>query len=159
MCISGIPLSGDMICEAAKYFYRQLSQNDNFKASPGWLDKFKKRFSIRQMSICGASSSSKIDVVEAFKAKLLQKINELDLKLDQIYNAGKRGLLWRILPYKTLVNDCEIYAPGKKLGNEKITFMLCANASGSHKIKLFVVGKANNPRAFRNSVIPVCYKG
>lgn len=158
MCILGIPLSGDRICEAAKHFYRQLSQNDDFKASSGWLDNFKKRFGIRQMSICGEPSSSNIDAVEAFKAELAQKINEMGLKLDQIYNARESGLFWKLLPYKTLVQSGGIYAPGEKFRNEKITFIPCANASGSHKTKLFVIGKANNPRAFTNSVIPVCYK-
>lgn len=36
--------------------------------------------------------------------------------------------------------------------------MPCSNASGSHKLKLLVIGKGNKPRAFTNSVVPVSYK-
>lgn len=153
-------MSGDIICEKAKSFHRQLlPQNEDFKASSGWLQKFKDRYGIRQLNICGESLSSNAEAVEPFKAKIIQKINELDLQLDQIYNADESGLFWRMLPHKTLAHGGEKSAPGRKSSKERITFMPCANASGSHKMKLFVIGKANKPRAFTNSVLPVSYKG
>ncbi|XP_063914808.1 jerky protein homolog-like [Zophobas morio] len=37
--------------------------------------------------------------------------------------------------------------------------MPCANAAGTHKLKLLVIGKAKNPRAFKNiNRLPVVYK-
>ncbi|KAJ8930399.1 hypothetical protein NQ314_016794 [Rhamnusium bicolor] len=38
----GTPLSGDILCEKAKFFYQKIAQKDDFKASSGWLQKFKK---------------------------------------------------------------------------------------------------------------------
>lgn len=37
--------------------------------------------------------------------------------------------------------------------------MSCANTSSSHIMKLLFIGKANKPRAFANSVIPICCRG
>jgi hypothetical protein len=56
------------------------------------------------------------------------------------------------------VTSSEKTAPGRKTSNEHITFLTCCNADGSHRLKLLVIGKAKNPRAFKNSVLPVNYK-
>lgn len=136
-----------------------LNLSGDFKASSGWLQKFKERYGIRQLSITGEILSSNIDAVEPFKEKLLSKIREMDLQHDQIYNADESGLFWRVLPNKTLAHGNEKSAPGRKISKERITFMPCANASGSHKLRLLVVGKSAKPRAFGNSLIPVSYRG
>ncbi|KAJ8929154.1 hypothetical protein NQ314_018178 [Rhamnusium bicolor] len=43
---------------------------DDFKASSGWLQKFKKRFGIRQLTVSGELLSSDFSAVEPFKEKL-----------------------------------------------------------------------------------------
>lgn len=111
------------------------------------------------MTITGEILSSNVDAVEPFKEKLHSKIREMGLQHDQIYNADESGLFWRVLPNKTLAHSNEKSAPGRKISKERITFMPCANASGSHKLRLLVVGKSAKPRAFGSSFIPVSYKG
>jgi hypothetical protein len=37
---------------------------------------------------------------------------------------------------------------GRKKEKERATFSLCTNASGSHKMELFVIGKPARPRSF-----------
>lgn len=111
------------------------------------------------MTITGEILSSNVDAVEPFKEKLLSKIREMGLQHDQIYNADESGLFWRVLPNKTLAHGNERSAPGRKISKDRITFMPCANASGSHKLRLFVIGKSAKPRAFGNSFVPVSYKG
>lgn len=76
-----------------------------------------------------------------------------------MYNADESGLFWKVLPNKTLAHSGEKSAPGRKVSKERITFMPCSNASGSHKLKLLVLGKSMKPRAFKNVHIPVSYKG
>lgn len=49
-----LPLSGIIIREKAKEFANALG-HDDFLSSVGWLDKFKKRHSIVQKTICGES--------------------------------------------------------------------------------------------------------
>lgn len=157
--VAGTPISGELISEKAKFFYQQLNLSGDFKASSGWLQKFKERYGIRQLTITGEILSSNVDAVEPFREKLFLKIREMGLQHDQIYNADESGLFWRVLPNKTLAHGNEKSAPGRKISKERVTFMPCANASGSHKLRLLVVGKSAKPRAFGNSFIPVSYKG
>jgi hypothetical protein len=89
---------------------------------------------------------------------LKEKITELNLSPVQIYNADESALYWKMLPDKTLVLSQEKNAPGRKTIKERVTFLLCANADGSNKLKPLVIGKAQNPRAFKNAQIPVDYK-
>jgi hypothetical protein len=148
------------VCEKAKWFYKQITGKEDFNASLGWLDKFKKRHGIRGLSISGEKLSADEAAVEPFRQTFLNKIERMGLVPDQIYNADESGLFWKVLPMKTLVHEKEKSAPGRKISKERITFMPCANASGSHKLKLLVLGKANKPRAFKNcSNLPVVYKG
>lgn len=152
-------MSGELICEKAKFIYAQLYKNDDFKASQGWLQNFKNRFGIRQLSISGEKLSTNPLAVDPFKLQLLTKIEELQLTADQLYNADESGLFWKMLPQKTLAHAKESSAPGRKQNKERITFMPCCNSTGTHKLKLFVLGKSNKPRSFGNSNIPVVYKG
>lgn len=46
------------------------------------------------------------------------------------------------------------------MNKDRLTILCCANASGTHKIKLAVIGKSKNPRAFKNlypTLLPVDY--
>ena len=77
---------------------------------------------------------------------------------SQIYNADETGLLWRCIPRNTLATNQESNISGWKESKERVTVLCCANASGSHKLKLLVVGKSMHPRCFKNSkVLPVHY--
>jgi hypothetical protein len=67
-------------------------------------------------------------------------------------------LFWRLLSKKTFVHREELNAPGRKIAKDRITFMPCSNANGTHKLNLLVIGKAKNPRAFINVNHPVDYK-
>ena len=68
------------------------------------------------------------------------------------------ALFWRCLPTSTLSAHTETEAVGFKLNKVRLTLMPCFNAAGTHKCKLFVVGRYNMPRAFKNMVhFPVHY--
>jgi hypothetical protein len=43
---------------------------------------------------------------------------------------------------------------GHKMERDRVTFPLCTNASGSHKMELFVIGKASRPRSVPESLQP-----
>lgn len=122
------------------------------------MDKYKKRFGIRLLTISGEKLSSNESAVQPFIQHFKDKVEELGLLPDQIYNADESSLFWRLLPNKTFVSSKELSAPGRKVSKDRITFMPCSNTTGTHKLDLLVIGKAKNPRAFKNICLPVCYK-
>lgn len=153
-----VPISAELIKCKARYFHRKILGNDNFSASNGWLQKFKFRHGIRCLKICGEKLSSDVSAVEPFKEKFLNAVNEMGLTEEQIYNADESALFWRTLPTTTWVHSEENSAPGRKISKDRFTFMPCANAAGTHKLPLLVIGKSKNPRAFKNFELPVVYK-
>jgi hypothetical protein len=74
--------------------------NDQFKASAGWLDSFKKRHNIVWNGVCGESKDVDESVVSEYKPKLLELISPCEPK--NIYNADETGLFFRALPTKSL---------------------------------------------------------
>ncbi|XP_022823355.1 jerky protein homolog-like [Spodoptera litura] len=152
------PLTGDIIRQKALTFYEKIYKNANFKASDGWFQNFKSRYGIRLLTITGEKLSSDTSAVAPFVEKFKKKVDDLGLTPDQVYNADESGLFWRVLPNKTYVYRKESEAPGRKVSKDRVTIMPCANASGTHKLKLLFIGKAKNPRAFKNVNLPLVYK-
>ena len=68
--------------------------------------------------------------------------------LENIYNADELGLLYQCLPdksYQLKTKQCS----GRKHSKIRITGLAAANAVGN-KLPTFVIGKAKNPRSFKN---------
>lgn len=151
-----IPISGPIIQEKALSFAAEMNLTE-FKASNGWLESWRSRFSIGFFQVCGESSDVDMDVVNDFKKKLPDIVK--NYATTEIFNADETGLFYRALPDKTLSkkgDECK----GGKLAKERITVMLCCSASGE-KLKPLVIGKANHPRCFRNlnpKSLPVTWK-
>lgn len=154
----GEPMSGPLICEKALQFNEKLNGPKDFKASSGWLKNFKTRHGIRELDIQGEKLSSDLVAGCAFVEKFKQDVLEKGYSRDDVYNADETGINWRALPSKSLASRREQSAPGFKVSKERLTAMVCANASGKHKIKLLVIGKSKNPRCFKNvHTLPVSY--
>lgn len=153
-----VPVSSEILRTKAQFFYNELTGKTDFLASSGWLDKFKLRYGIRFLKVCGERVSSNAEAVAPFQEKLQRVIDEMQLSPEQVYNADESALFWRVLPNTTLVHSEEKSAPGRKISKDRVTFMPCCNATGSHKLKLLVLGKAQNPRAFKSFDLPVVYR-
>lgn len=153
-----ISVSSTMLTEKAKQYHRQFYGNDSqFSGSIGWLAKFKERHGIRFLTVSGEILSNKPELVEPFLERFREKLIEMDLTREQIYNADETGLFWKQLHKKTMVHAHETTAPGTKVSKERVTFLACTNATGGHKVKPLVIGKAMKPRAFKNFILPVNY--
>ena len=68
--------------------------------------------------------------------------------LENIYSAEEFGLFYQSLPDKSYQLKIEKYSGGKH-SKIKITGLAVSNAIGN-KQPMFVVGKAKNPRCFKN---------
>lgn len=157
----GIPLSGPIIAEKALFFNQKLNGDPAFKASSGWLEKFKNRHGIRQLNIEGEKlSAASMETVNAYKENFKKMIEQNGFTRDQVYNADETGLIYKALPTKTLAALSEKYAPGYKMQKQRVTAMVCANASGNNRIPLLLIGTAKKPRCFKNvnmKALPVHY--
>lgn len=155
----GKPVTGPMVIEKAKKLGQDLGVAEsecNF--SDGWLRNFKFRHGIRRLDVTGETLSANKDSAEKYKDVFEEIIADNNLTADQIYNADETGLLWRCLPTSTLAGGGEKAAKGFKKNKDRLTVLLCANASGSHRITPFVIGKSGKPRAFKNVTnLPVHY--
>ncbi|XP_031334645.1 jerky protein homolog-like [Photinus pyralis] len=152
-----LPISGEMIKQKALMIGKNLNI-PTFTASEGWLHRFKSRHGVRFLKITGERLSSNPEVVDPFKQKFIQMMEEHSLNSNQIYNADETGLYWQLLPDKTYVSINEKTAPGMKTSKQRITFLGCANASGLHKLKPLIIGKSNAPRSFKNFKNPLIYR-
>lgn len=149
----GLPISGPMISEKALWFYEELKIDEPFSASQGWLSNFKKRYGIRQLEIQGESMSGDFVAATLFNENFAALKSKFNLCDEQIYNADETGLFWKMLPSKTLALQSEKSAPGHKSSKERLTVLTCSNASGTHKLKLAVIGKAKKPRSFKGTEV------
>lgn len=154
---SGQPISGPILCEKALELNMKLGGDPTFIASSGWLKNFKLRHGIRQIEIHGEKLSADAPAAVSFSEKFKKHLEAEEYDLDFVYNADETGLYWKALPSKSLVSRKEAAAPGYKMSKDRVTVMVCANASGTHRVPLLMIGKSRNPRCFKNVKIPLIY--
>lgn len=153
----GIPISGFVLREKAREFHQTMDLEE-CQFSDGWLRNFRKRYGIKHLKVSGEKNSADTEAAENYAEVFNKMVMEDKLLPSQIYNADETGLLWRCIPRNTLATNQENNISGWKESKERVTVLCCANASGSHKLKLLVVGKSMHPRCFKNSkVLPVHY--
>ena len=156
----GLSISGPLLCEKALDFNKKLGGSDSFVASKEWLTKFKNRHAIRQVKLEGKSLSTDAKAAADFKKEFIKLLQEEGYSRNRIYNADETGLNCKALPDKTLASKTANSAPGHKVSKERVTVLVSANASDSHSLPLFVIGKAQKPRCFDNIFnLPVVYRG
>lgn len=159
---AGTPLSGPVIQEKAVQLNKMINGEElSFVASIGWLDRWKKRHGVRQLTISGEKLSADHTAAKDYIVEIQELFKEENFSPQQIYNADETGLNFRALPKKSLVSGEEASAPGFKMSKDRVTLMACSNAAGNHKLPLMVIGKAAKPRAFKNvqmNSLPVFYR-
>ena len=100
-----VPISVDIVKSKARKLHKKIREKEgSFHASNGWVSNFKKRYGLRHLKICGEKLSDKSSSVDPFLTQLQNKIKEMSLLPEQIYNADESGLFFRQIPNKTLVS-------------------------------------------------------
>ena len=155
----GVSITGPMLPEKARSFHQMMNITDTCAFSQGWLQGFKTRHGIRKLDIVGESESADKNAAHNYCDVFEDLVKRHNLSPNQIYNADETGLLWRCQPKTTLAGFEEKTVKGFKSSKERLTILNCANLSGTHRLKLFVIGKSKSPRALKNiKNLPVIYR-
>ena len=120
-----------------------------FKASERWLCRYKDRHGIHCLNVQGETLSTDTSLISWCVKSLKGKIEERQLCPEQIYNADKTGVYWNAMPRKTLVAALESAVPCWKEPKDRVTVLVCSNATGTHKLKLLLIMKYGNPRCLK----------
>jgi len=154
-----LPISLSLIQSVARE--NANDAHENFKASIGFFDKFRKRHSIKRQRLHGEAGS--VDD-ERIKKWIIENSSQLLLydKKD-VYNCDETGLEWRKLNDHTYVHSSfQGQLSGIKSDKSRITILNCVSLTGEKK-KLLVIGKHSKPQCFKQfnydtSKLPVIYK-
>ncbi|XP_025203542.1 uncharacterized protein LOC112600511 [Melanaphis sacchari] len=84
------PIFGPLICEKAFEMNTKLGGPEDFKASSGWLHKFKSRHGIRELQIQGELLSADSSSAENFKQTFRLFVEKEGYFQDSVYNADER---------------------------------------------------------------------
>jgi hypothetical protein len=75
--------------------------------------------------------------------------------LENVYNMDETGLFFR---YSILMPNEDISSTrGKKKAKDRVSLIVCANASGTHKIPCVMIGKPKEPACIKDRHWPVPY--
>ena len=83
-----IPVGGPQLIEKAKMIATTLGKPE-FKGSQGWLEKWKKRFAIKQLKIGGESGEVQGETVDSWKERLPEIVQ--GYSKDNIWNMDETG--------------------------------------------------------------------
>ncbi|XP_068204416.1 tigger transposable element-derived protein 4-like isoform X1 [Palaemon carinicauda] len=153
------PVTGPILCRKAKDFAVKLGYKE-FKATHGWLDRFKHRKNI----VLGRGKPNKDkenqEDAEELKGDFTTQVLPsalVEYEANDVFHADEIGLLYRILPNKTATFKGDRCAGGSK-SKHRITVLLCTNMTGTEKFPLLVIGKHPKPKCFKNvKSLPVQY--
>ncbi|XP_040072206.2 tigger transposable element-derived protein 6-like [Ixodes scapularis] len=146
MRAKNVPISGEVLQRKALCFACLLGFDD-FKASSGWLTRFKGRYAVVGKVICGEENS-----VNRLEAGDWLSENVPDILTSyaprDIYNADESGLFYQMLPKRTLAQKGASCHGGKQ-SKQRVTMLLYVNMDGTDKRKVLIIGKSVNPRCFK----------
>lgn len=139
-----ISLSGPMIQDFARQVAEKAGLMD-FKASNGWLDKFRNRHKITFNIICGEEQNVSEEVVTQWQQNLASTIE--GFSADCIYNCDETALFYKALPTKSFMAP-DSSRKGIKALKDRLTILFCCNSLGE-KLTPLVIYKCGKPRCFK----------
>jgi DDE superfamily endonuclease/Fission yeast centromere protein N-terminal domain/Tc5 transposase DNA-binding domain len=140
-------VSSDLLAEKAREIWHRLPEyagSDPPEFSVGWLYRFKKRHQVQDYHTHGEVGS----VPEQAHIEM-RSIRTLcgEYKEEDIYNMDTTGLFWRYSPSSGLSSQPQA---GIKKDKARITLTLCTNFTGSDRLPVWIIGKAQQPHALRS---------
>lgn len=127
--MEGVPGSGLILCEKANQLHKMYGEESSFSGSTGRQWRFCKRHRIRNLSLEGEKLSVDTEASATFITFSIEFVEE-HLTLNQIFNCDETASFHHS-------------ADKRKQSKERVTINACANATGTTKLPLQVIGKQN----------------
>ena len=150
-CAKNIYPSDPQLIAKAKEIATRLGI-DGFEGSSDWLTKWKGRYNIKTIHVCGESgdvcgesgyvSGGTISSWKERLPKLLQ-----GYKAEDIFNLDETGCFWRALPESGFGERGKKHSGGKK-SKKRITIAFLVSATGVKETPI-VIWNSKSPRCFR----------
>jgi len=142
-----LTLPPNIICHKAKLIASAMEiPEENFKASWGWFARFHHRFGLNNANIFGEEGE-----VDKSDPKIIKALQELGSVIDQydpscVYNMDETGLFFHLIPRHTVLLPSEDVSTvqGKK-AKDRVTLVICCNATGTERVPITMIGKAKEP--------------
>ena len=155
-----IPVDGELIKEKSIRFYNQLKDLEpscssshigipKFSASNGWLVGFLQRHALHNLKTKGEAASGDETAAKNYSKVLAKIVEDGGYFPDQVFNADETGLFWKKMPSRTFIAKSEKTASGFKAAKDRVTFLLCSNASGARMLKPLMINRSLHPRALK----------
>ena len=152
---NNIPVNGIINKEKALSLAKNLELTD-FRASDGWLDKWKQRHNVTFKAVSGEGNAVTPEMTASWSETYLPTILS-KYELKDIYNANEFGLFYQALPDKSLHYKGE-HCNGGKHSKVRLTGLAAGNATGE-KLPLVVIRQYAKPRCFSGvKSLPCCYR-
>ena len=103
-CSKNIYPCGPQLSTKAKEIAARLGV-PNFEGTNGWLEKWKRRYNVRKVTVSGESGDVSGVTVSAWKVRLPEILRGYDKK--NVYNLDETGCFWKALPQQGKENSAE----------------------------------------------------
>ena len=92
-CSKNIDPNGPILTAKAKEIAAWLGKPE-FEGSSGWLSRWKQRYNVRGITICGESGDVSGETVTSWKERLPEILEGYDK--EDVYNLDETGCFWRL---------------------------------------------------------------
>jgi hypothetical protein len=147
------PIPPSLAITKAKNIAFTLSIFDSdFKASWQWLSCFRTRRGLQKMLLHGEGVEVDKNDLELLSTLEESYFNIAQYDPENVYNMDETGLFFRLLPrYSILMSNEDISSTrGKKKAKDCVSLIVCANASGTHKIPCVMIRKPKEPACIKD---------
>ncbi|UYV64966.1 hypothetical protein LAZ67_3002583 [Cordylochernes scorpioides] len=123
--LSGVPIRGIELQTAASHFASKLN-NPTFKASGGWLSRYRARHNLKNKRVVGEAFSDDEDAANRFKDDFHKLMTDEKYELFQIYNADETGVYW----------NSQFQENKLRVAPDQVKALLLVDNSPAHPIEL-----------------------
>ena len=155
-CFKNIFPGGPQLIEKAKEIAERLGKS-NFKGSRGWLDKWKLRYNIKQVKVCGESGDVRGQAIDSRKERLPEILH--GYAKEDIWNMDETGVFWQALPDRGFGSKGRQCKGGKK-SKQRVTIAFFVSAAGKNEKHIYIYMEVRNSTLFGRfdkSLLPVNY--